>query len=202
MPRLAAWLAAALALAHAIPAAAKEIGLHTPTRRQNYGVDESFGQALDQTSRSFVIEVATGLAPEGNLGLLLGVLNLPVRRLDLYLGFGYEANPAARYTASGRYTFTFGAVKPYVGLGYLLVDTHAIGVISHNVFAELGHRWLIHRTYHLSAGLGVRYLVALQVQDDSILNDPDIDRALLEEQLDKGLTRWVPMFALRFSRAF
>lgn len=202
MTRAGTWLAISVTLAHAAPVAAKEIGVHTPGRRQIYGVDESFGQALDQTRRNFVIEVATGLAPEGNLGLLFGVLNLPARHLDLYAGVGYEANPATRYTAAVRYTFTFGAVRPYVGAGYLLVDTHAIGVLSHNAFAEVGHRWSIHRTYRLSAGLGVRYLFSLHIEDDSILNDPDVDRALLAEQIDEGLTRWVPTFALRFSRAF
>lgn len=184
------------------PAGAKEIGLHTPGGRDIYGPNERFGQVLDQNRRRFVLEVATGAGPEGNLAMLLGVLNLPLPGFELYAGAGLEANPARHYTGTLRLFPDFGDFRPYLGVGYLYNDTYAIGVASHNVFMEAGHKWVIHTTYHFTLGVGVRRLLALRVAEDSILNDPDVDGALLDQQIDDVMPRWLPTIALRFSRAF
>lgn len=194
---------AAVALALVAPAArAKDVGFRSPGGRALYGPHERFGAVVDQNRRFLVVEVATGLAPEGNLAMLLGVLNLPVHGLEWYLGYGVELNPAVHYSASVRFFPELGEFRPYLGAGYLYKDTYAIGVSSHNVFVEIGHKWIMHRTYHFSVGVGVRRLLALSIDRDSILNDPDVDRALLDEQIDEELPRWLPTVALRFSRAF
>jgi hypothetical protein len=201
----AAFRSAALASAAVLlspEASAKDVGFRSPGGRAIYDSGERFGDVVDQNQRFLVVEVATGLAPEGNLAILLGVLNVPVSGLEMYLGYGVELNPAVHYSASVRYFPELGDFRPYLGLGYLYKDTYAIGVASHNLFAELGHKWVIHQTYHLTVGAGVRRLLALQIDRDSILNDPDVDRALLDEQIDEELPRWLPTLALRFSRAF
>ena len=183
-------------------ARAKEFGLHTPGGREIYDPHERFGQVLDQNRRRCVMEVATGAGPEGNLAMLLGVLNLPLPGFELYVGAGLEANPARHYTGTLRLFPDFGDFRPYLGVGYLYNDTYAIGVASHNVFMEAGHKWVLHTTYHFTVGVGVRRLLALRIAEDSILNDPDVDRKLLDEQIDNVMPRWLPTVALRFSRAF
>jgi hypothetical protein len=198
--RRAALVAASLALATA--AAAKDHGVHSPSGRVIYEPHERFGEAIDVSRRRLVIEVATGLAPEGNLGIALGLLDVPFDRFELYAGFGVEINPARRYTGALRYFPDFGDFRPYLGAGYLFVDTYAIGVMSHNVFAELGHKWVLHQTYHFTVGVGLRRLLAVELADDSLLRETDVDQALLDEQIDHVMPRWVPMLALRFSRAF
>ncbi len=182
-------------------ARAKDFGIQTPSGRRTYLTDEHFSELVDHKQRILVSEVAIGSGPEGNLAILLGWLNIPVRRLDLYAGFGVEANPAMQWTLAGRYGFNFGGFRPYASLGYLHKDTYAVGVVSHNAFLELGHTWVLHRTYRLSVGAGLRRVLSRSVSSDSLLDAPDTDRALLAQELDAADV-WIPLVALRFSRAF
>jgi len=194
-------LVLALVLIAASLAQAKEIGVNSPSGRRIYGPEETFGELCDQDTRHFVIEVAAGLGPEGNLGLLLGWLNVGVRGLELYAGVGVEANPAVHATGALRYVANIFGLRPYVSLGYLYKDTYAIDVWSHNLFGEVGYKWILHHTYHLTLGAGVRRMLAITVRDDSILLGPGSDPALLSSALDE-VGRWSPMVSIRFSRAF
>jgi hypothetical protein len=108
------WLLALLALSPA--AQARQFGIQSPSGRRIYTPRERFDELVEHRRRIIVSEVAVGAGPEGNLALLLGVLNLPVRRLDLFAGVGIEANPAALFTGSARYTLQLGPVRPYVAL--------------------------------------------------------------------------------------
>jgi hypothetical protein len=148
-----------------------------------------------------VSEVALGAGPEGNLALLLGCLNVPVRRLDLFAGVGLEANPAALFTGSGRYTFNFDGIRPYVALGYLYKLTYEVGLASHNVFLEVGHTWVIHNTLRFSLGVGLRRIIDTRLTEDSVLAGPDADPAAVRRELDR-IDPWLPLAAMRFSRAF
>jgi hypothetical protein len=60
---------------------------------------------------------------------------------------------------------------------------------------------VLHETYHLTLGAGLRRILQLRVRDDSPLRESDVDPVLLDEQLD-SVNPWVPTIALRFSRAF
>jgi hypothetical protein len=193
-------VALALLLA-ALPASGKETGFSSPGRREIYDSNESFAEATRTRNRQFVIEVAAGAGPEGNLGALLGWLNQPVRGLEWYIGFGVELNPARHYTGGVRYMFNIDGYRPYVALGYLFVDLYELGTYSHNAFAELGYSWVIHETYHLTLGAGLRRILRIGVREDSTLRGSDVDPVLLDEQLD-AVSPWVPTLALRFSRAF
>jgi hypothetical protein len=180
---------------------AKNYGFHSPGGREIYDKRESFSEATITERRQFVIEVAVGAGPEGNLAMLLGWINQPVHGLEYYLGVGFELNPARHYTAAVRYLFNIDGYRPYIGLGYLFNDLYAVGTYSHNVFGEVGYSWVLHRTYHLTLGAGVRRILDVEVRDDSPLRAHDVDPELLNEQLD-AIAPWVPTFALRFSRAF
>jgi hypothetical protein len=180
---------------------AKNHGVSSPGGRTIYDAEESFHEALDQDVRQFVVEVAAGAGPEGNLGLLLGWLNKPVRGIEFYAGIGFEANPATQYTGAVRYLFNIDGYRPYVGVGYLFKDLYVLRTFSHNVFAEAGYSWVLHRTYHLTAGFGVRYIASVGIRSDSPLLGDDVDAAFLEEQ-ENSLARWVPTAVVRFSRAF
>lgn len=188
-------------LAAARPCAAKDFGLHTPSGRQIYDRDEEFANVANTRQRRFVVEAAAGAGPEGNVAALVGLLNWPVRRLDLYAGFGYEANPSRHYTLSARYTFNLNGFRPYVGAGYLYNDLYRLGTFTHETFAEIGYTWVIHDTFRFSIGLGTRYRVYLGVRDASLLSSEQTDPDLLSEQAD-SVVPWVPTLALRFSRAF
>jgi hypothetical protein len=179
----------------------KEVGFRSPGGREIYDENESFAGVSDTGKRQFVIEVAVGAGPEGNLGVLLGWLNQPVRGLEWYAGVGLEVNPATHYTLASRYLFNIDGYRPYVGAGYLYNDLYELRTYSHDVFAEIGYSWVLHDTYHLTAGIGVRRILYIGIRDDSPLKDSDVDPALLEEQRD-DVSRWVPTAALRFSRAF
>jgi hypothetical protein len=182
-------------------AGSKEFSMNSPRGRRTYGDDETFGKVMDQSHRWLIVEIATGAGPEGNLAILIGAINLGVRGFELYAGAGLEFNPANHFTFTARYFPPLGSFKPYVGLGYLFVDSYAIGVVSHNAFAEVGHKWVVHETYHVTLGVGVRWVGAVVIADDSALRGPDVDPVLLDEQLDE-VPRWFPTIALRFSRAF
>jgi hypothetical protein len=202
MPRaLSVWAAALSVGLNAAGVFAKERGIHSPGGRRIYGSEETFEQVRDTRHRDFVLEVAVGAGPEGNLAMLLGWLNQPVRGLEYYVGLGFEVSPARHYTGAVRYVFNIDGYRPYLGAGYLFDDLYGIGSFSHNVFAEVGYSWVLHRTYHLTAGVGVRRILHVGLRQDSPLLDGDVDRRFLEQQID-GVSRWVPTFALRFSRAF
>lgn len=183
------------------PAVAKEIGLHSPGGKTIYDANETFSEVDDTRKRRFVVETVTGVAPEGNIGMLIGWLNQPVRGFEYYAGFGYEVNPAMAFTLSARYVFNISGYRPYVSLGYAYKDLSGIGTFNHNVFGELGYSWVLHHTYHLTAGVGLRRIVHIGIKDDSPLNAPDVDRAFLESETD-NVARWAPLLSLRFSRAF
>ena len=117
---------------------AKKHGVSSPSGKKIYDADETFAQAVDSSKRRFVVEVSLGAGPEGNIGALLGVLNLPVRGLEYYIGYGIEANPATHITGSARYVFNIDDYRPYIALGYLYKDLTALRTYSHNAFAELG----------------------------------------------------------------
>lgn len=180
---------------------AREFGIQSPSGRRIYTPRERFDELVEHRRRIIVSEVAVGAGPEGNLALLLGCLNLPVRRLDLFAGVGLEANPAALFTGSARYTFHFGPVRPYVALGYLYKDTYAVGVHSHNVFAEIGHTWVLHRTLRFSLGVGLRRILYTGLDGGSALLGPDADPAAVQREID-DIWPWLPLGAIRFSRAF
>ena len=197
---LAALLASVL-LALTAPAEARQFGIQTPAGRRIYGPDERFAEALEHKRRVVVSEVAVGAGPEGNLALLLGVLNVPIRRLDLFAGVGLEANPAALFTGSARYTFNVDGFRPYVALGYLYKLTYEVGLASHNVYMEVGHTWVLHRTLRFSLGVGVRRILDTRLTEDSVLSGPDADPAAVQHELGR-INPWLPLAALRFSRAF
>ncbi len=201
LTRTAASLAAMAMLLFSQLALAKDVGINTPSGRRTYTKTERFEELVDHRQRILVSEVAVGLGPEGNLAILLGWLNFPIRHLDLYAGFGVEGNPAVQYTLATRYGFNFDGVRPYIALGYLYKDTYAVGITSRNAFLEIGHTWVLHRTYRLSLGGGVRHVLSRRIAADSLLAEPDTDRELLDEQLQTA-GRWIPLVALRFSRAF
>jgi hypothetical protein len=179
----------------------KQPGVHSPGGRDIYDQDEPFVEILEQRRRNFVVEVVTGIAPEGNLGLLLGVLNRPLRGLEFYTGFGWEATPALNVPFSARYWFEVFGLRPFVSAGYSFRSLADIGLVSHNAFAEAGYKWAIHQTYHLTIGVGVRRPLVVLTTDGSILNGPTVEPRLLAEQIDESRA-WVPTASLRFSRAF
>jgi hypothetical protein len=183
------------------PVFAKEIAIHSPSGRRIYDQDETFEAVLDQNRRRFIVEVAAGAGPEGNLAMSLGWLVRELKGLELYAGVGLEVNPAVHWALSARYLMNFGGYRPYVGAGYFLNHLTALETISHNVFVEAGYSWVIHRTFHVTIGVGVRRLLTVVIDEDSPLEDPDIDRAFLDEQL-ANIDPWLPTVALRFSRAF
>ena len=190
-----------VALAAARPCMAKDFGLHTPSDRHIYDQDEQFASVANTRQRRFVVEAAAGAGPEGNVAALVGLLNWPVRDLDLYAGFGYEFNPSRHYTLSARYTLNLNGYRPYFSAGYLYNDLYRLRTFTHEVFAELGYTWVIHDTFRLSLGLGTRYRVYLGIRNDSLLVSEQVDPDLLREQQD-AVFPWVPTLTLRFSRAF
>jgi hypothetical protein len=83
----------------------------------------------------------------------------------------------------------------------LYKDLSALRTYSHNAFAEIGYSWKLRRTYHLTAGVGIRRILHIGIRPDSPLKADDVDPELLAEQ-ERGISRWTPMIAVRFSRAF
>ncbi len=179
----------------------RRYAIGSPGGRSIYTDDATFQAAVNQNTRRFVLEMALGSAPEGNLGMLLGFLNFPVRGLEYYVGFGLEFNPSRQYTASVRYVFNIKGYRPYASLGYLYRDVYTLRTYDHDVFGELGYKWVIHRTHHLTAGVGLRRILTIGIHEDSPLRDDDVDPELLAAQ-KHAVNRWIPTFALRFSRAF
>ena len=188
-------------LLSAMHAEAKHTGVHTPSGKRIYEPDETFEQVISSEDRHFVMETAIGAGPEGNLAMLLGWLNQPVRKVDLYVGLGFEANPANLYTFAARRTFDLDVLRPYVNIGYLIKDTEAVGLVSHSAFLELGNSWILHRTYRLGLGVGLRYIFTTVVKDSSLLKEDRVNPELLDEQIE-SIYPLLPTVALRFSRAF
>jgi hypothetical protein len=182
-------------------AAAKEVAIKSPNGKRIYKEGETFEEVTPLKRRRVVAEAVVGAAPEGHLGLLIGVLNMPIRRLDLYVGGGIEANPSRQFTASARYGFSIYGFHPYVAAGYVFRDLHGIGAFSHNAFAELGYTWSIHQTLRVSVGAGVRRLLHFGLHDGSPILAGYTDEALLQQQRD-SLSRYSPILAIRISRAF
>jgi hypothetical protein len=185
----------------ALPAAAKDYGFHSPSGRRIYHDDERFDEVSNTRLRRFVVEAAAGAGPEGNIAALIGALNWPIRRIEYYAGFGLELNPARNYTFAVRYAANLRGYRPYLGVGYLFKDAYELDTYSHNAFLELGYSWVLHDTYRLTAGAGLRYIAYIGIRDTSPLRAPHIDQALLAEERD-GVLPLTPTLALRFSRAF
>lgn len=190
-----------LTLTWASSVLAKDIGIQTPTGKQIYDSNETFSDVDDTRKRRFVVEAVAGLGPEGNIGMLIGWINQPVRGFEYYAGFGYEANPALNVTGSVRYVFNIDGWRPYLAVGYIYKNLERLGTYNHNVFGEIGYSWVLHDTYHLTAGVGVRRILGVGIREDSPLKEPDVDPVLLASETD-DMARWAPMVALRFSRAF
>ena len=192
-------------------ASAKQHGLQTPSGRAIYDEGETFEEAYPESTRRLIVEVVTGLAPEprlcvgiapeGNLGALVGVINVPVRSLDLYSGYVTEWNPAITIPFIARYGFNFEGYRPYLSAGYGYRVLQRLRVASHNVFFEVGYTWLLQTTTRISLGAGVRRPLHVIVNSDSPLAEPDADPDLLDRETERSKT-WVPTIALRFSRAF
>ncbi len=198
---VAALLAIAVVCASPAPAAAKESGFSSPQGRRIYGPDERFDEVLDQHDRHFVIEAVIGHGPEGNLGMTLGWLLPDVPGLELYAGLGYAVGPGFNISGAARYYANLGGFRPFLSLGYIQQQLTALGTVNHNVFAEIGHKWVVHTTYHVTIGVGMRYIGAVVVTSGSPLRRSDVDPDLLNDSLD-DVARWAPLVALRFSRAF
>jgi len=179
---------------------AKRFGFSTPGRNI-YGHDETFRNVLDQNQRKWVVEVGLGSGAEGNLGISLGyLLNIP-QGLELYAGFGTRIGPVLHTTTSVRYFLPFLAYRGYVGLGYLRQDNSNIEMTSHSVYSEIGFKWILRHTFHMTLAVGVQRVLVRNVDDDSPLRDLDTDPMFLKENLD-GMNSFRGLVALRFSRAF
>ena len=179
---------------------AKNHGYSTPNGRQIYGNEETFEQIARTDARFFVVEAVTGVAPQGNLAILLGVINQPLRGVEFYLGYGAEANPARTYNADLRYLFNIDGYRPFIDFGYSYRHLTALGLHSHNLFAETGYKWVFRPTYHITLAVGVRHAVKLWLID-SPLSASDTDQDELDAQLALA-EQWTPTLALKFSRAF
>lgn len=182
-------------------AQAKDFGIKTPSGRRIYKPGERLADTYEQGSRQFVIEVVMGASAEGNLGANLGWLAPQLGGLELYGGFGVQANPSRQWVLSGRYWFDLLGLRPFVALGYAHMNLMELGTSNQSLFWEAGYKWRVHTTYHFTLGLGLRYVASVDVEPGSTLRDDDVDPAALQAELD-DLGRLVPTIAFRFSRAF
>ncbi len=200
-PIFVALAALLLATLPTTPAAAKETALRTPSGRTIYSPEETFESAVDQHTRLLIIELATGLATEGNLAVGLGLLVPHAGGLELWAHFGLEANPSLRYSGGARYVFGFGAFRPYLATGFTFADLYAQGSLSTHLFAEVGHQFVVFTTYRISLGVGFRGVLDVWLKGNSPHLDGTTDPAWVQEQLDSS-RGFFPTLALRFSRAF
>jgi hypothetical protein len=129
------------------------------------------------------------------------VINQPLRGLEYYAGIAFDAAPARSIPFEVRYFPDFGSFRPYVATGYIHRRHDPLGLESHNVFFEAGHKWVFHHTHHLTVGLGVRRPLIVTVLDGSPISGAETDPELLSESID-GSKQWVPTLSVRFSRAF
>ena len=200
MTGLRALLPALVLLALCADASAKEIKFSSPGR-DIYHSNESFASALDQGGRNHVIELSMGSGAEGNLGVAVGwLLNKP-GGLELYAAFGGRIGPVFHYSASFRYFLPIGGLHAYLGGGYILQSHSRLHLRSHSGFADLGYKWVIRRTYHVTLTVGLQRIFARSLHDDSPLRAPDVDQDSLAHQLD-SVEAYRPLACLRFSRAF
>lgn len=182
-------------------AIAKENGFSSPHGRRIYGPNETFGTASSLRRRRLVAETVIGIAPEGHLGASLGVFDVGLRGLDVYVGGGLEFNPSRQFTSSVRYSFALGKVRPYAALGYTFRSLYAIGGYSHNAFGELGVGWDARPTLRVSLGVGARRLIHFGLHADSPLLVGYTDYALLDHER-ASLRTYTPIVAIRVSRSF
>lgn len=182
-------------------ARAKNFGVKTPSGRRIYAPEEQLAEAYEQDSRQFVIEVVMGAAAEGNLGVNLGWLAPQLGGLELYGGFGVQANPSNQWVLATRYWFDLLGLHPFVGLGYSYMSLSELGTTNQNLLLEAGYKWRVHTTYHFTFGLGLRYVASVHVESGSPLRGDDVDPDALQDELD-DVGRIVPTIAFRFSRAF
>ena len=194
------WLTGPIFLLWASDLQAKNHAYSTPSGHQIYGDEETFEQVTRTDARFFVVEAVTGLAPQGNLAILLGIINQPLRGVEFYLGYGAEANPARTYNADLRYLFNIAGYRPFIDFGYSHRHLTALGLHSHNLFAETGYKWVFRPTYHITLAVGVRRAVKLWLVD-SPLSASDTDQDEVNAQLALA-EQWIPTLALKFSRAF
>ncbi len=194
-------VAIALIVTVSAPAAAKRFGFATPKRRI-YDSNESFGEMLDQDRRKWVAEVAVGSGAEGNLGFSIGyLLNVP-QGFELYAGFGTRNGPVLHYTGSFRYFLPFfNRHRGYVGGGYLLQQHPHLEMLSHNVFSDVGYKWIVKHTFHITFSVGLQYNLDRSVSSGSVLRGDDVDPDFLQQNLD-DIPDYRFLAALRFSRAF
>jgi hypothetical protein len=199
MRRQATLLGLFLLLVMAAPAQAKKMGLSTPSRTI-YKNNETFAEVLDQNRRKWVVEVALGNGPEGNVGIALGYLSNKPQGLEFYLGYGTRTGPSLHTSAAVRYFLPFLRYRGYVGGGYTLQRETKIGFGTHNSFAEVGYKWILRHTFHMTLSAGVQQRLATFTEDGTIFDNSDIDRSFLQEEIDRSADRRI-LFALRFSRA-
>jgi hypothetical protein len=197
--RSAAFLIVACLLLAATPAQAKKVGLSTPGRTI-YENSETFAEVLDQNRRKWVVEVALGNGPEGNLGIALGYLSNKPQGLEFYLGYGTRTGPSLHTSAAFRYFLPFLRYRGYLGGGYTLQQDTKIGFGTHNAFSEVGYKWILRHTFHMTVSAGVQQRLASYITDDSVFNDPDVDRDFLQREIDESAD-YRFLFTLRFSRA-
>jgi len=194
-------VAVALILTVSAPVEAKRFGFATP-RREIYDSNENFGNMLDQNRRKWVAEVAVGSGAEGNLGFSIGYLSNVPQGLEFYLGIGSRNGPVVHYTGSVRYFLPFvRRHRGYIGSGYLLQQHPHLNMLSHNAYADIGYKWIVRHTFHITFSVGVQYNFKRSVSSDSVLRGDDIDPDFLNENLD-SIPDYRALAALRFSRAF
>jgi len=182
------------------PVEAKRFGFSTPGRNI-YGHGETVGDVLDQNKRKWVVEVGLGSGAEGNLGISLGYLLNKPQGLELYCGFGTRIGPVLHTTASVRYFLPFLAYRGYIGLGYLHQSASNIDMTSHSAYSEIGFKWILRHTFHMTVAAGVQRVFTRSIDSDSPLKDPDVDPMFLQQQLD-NIGHYRGLVVLRFSRAF
>jgi hypothetical protein len=178
---------------------AKKFGLSTPSR-SIYKNTETFSEVLDQNRRKWVVEVALGNGPEGNIGIALGYLLNNPQGLEFYLGYGTRIGPSLHHSAAFRYFLPFLRYRGYMGAGYTLQRDTKIGFGSHNSFAEVGYKWILRHTFHMTLSAGVQRRLATYISDKSVLNDPDVNADFLRREIDESAD-YRFLFTLRFSRA-
>ena len=127
MKRTLQLLALGLVLS-ATTAHAKEFGFSTPSR-SIYEENEKFSTTIDQNRRKWVVEVAVGSGPEGNLGVALGYLANVPQGFELYIGTGTRTGPIQHSTAAFRYFLPF--------LRYRACDIFAVVAVGNVVELRL-----------------------------------------------------------------
>ena len=100
-----------------------------------------------------------------------------------------------------RYFLPFLAYRGYIGLGYLRQDNSNLDLTSHSVYSEVGFKWILRHTFHMTLGVGVQRVLVRNLDDDSPLKERDTDPMFLQDNLD-AVNTLRGLVVLRFSRAF